>query len=319
MIAPQDGDFFHFNKPINWKVSVTDHEDKKIDPSRISVATKLVSGSVTNKPETLGLSAGNHSGLSLMKSSDCFNCHAVNNVLVGPTFTAISEKYKDSKKAKPLAAKRILEGSSGVWGQIPMMPHPQHSLADAKQMVDWIFSLSKPAKNSLYGEAGNFKIKKPQGYIEGTPTTLLVEASYLDNGRLPLGPLQGSDLIRLRSTSLKGKSASSHKGLIIGDEAVTHIKHGAFLCYENINLSGISELSLSLASAGTGGSIEVRLHSLQGKIIGQIKFSPNGSWSQYEEQIIAIQPTSERGDIYVRFIKPGSNGGIMNFSHLAFR
>lgn len=319
MIAPQDGDFFHFNKPINWKVSVTDHEDKKIDPSRISIATKLVSGPVTKKPETLGLSAGNHPGLSLMKSSDCFNCHAVNNVLVGPTFTAISERYKDSKKAKPLAAQRILEGSSGIWGQIPMMPHPQHSLADAKQMVDWIFALSKPAKDSLYGKEGNFKIKKPKEYRAGNPSTLLVEASYLDNGRLPLAPLQGSDLIRLRPTMLKGKSADSHKGLIISDKAVTHIKHDAFLCYENINLSGIKELGLSVTSAGTGGIIEIRLHSLKGKIIGQTKFSPNGSWSQYEEQIITIQPTNERGNIYVRFVKPGSNGGIMNFSHLAFR
>jgi len=318
-ISPRDGDFFHFNQPIKWKVSVTDHEDQNIDPTRISIATKLVNETVSGKPDSLGLSAGSHPGLSLMKASDCFNCHAVNNVLVGPTFTAISEKYKDSKKAKSEAAQRILKGSSGVWGQVPMMPHPQHSLAEAKEMVNWIFSLSKPQDDSLSGEEGHFTIHEPKGYSPGTPSTLLVEASYLDNGRLPLGPLHGSDLIRLRPTLLKGNAADRHQGLKIGEKAVTHIRHDAFLCYENINLSGINQIALGVTSAGTGGDIEIRLHGQKGKLLGKTTVLPNGSWNQFEEQKISIQSTNEKGDIYVRFVKPGSTGGIMNFSYLAFR
>ena len=318
-ISPRDGDFFHFNQPIKWKVSVSDHEDQNIDPARISIATKLVNETVSDKPDSLGLSLGNHPGLNLMKASDCFNCHAVNNVLVGPTFTAISEKYKDSKKAKSEAAQRILEGSSGIWGQIPMMPHPQHSLAEAKEMVNWIFSLSKPQDNSLSGEEGDFTITEPKGYTAGTPSTLLMQASYLDNGRLPLGPLQGSDLIRLRPTLLKGNAADSHQGLIIGEKTVTHINHDAFLCYEYINLSGIKEIAVGVTSAGTGADIEIRLHSPKGKLLGKTSVLPNGSWNQYEEQNISIQSTNEKGDIYVCFVKPGSLGGLLNFSHLAFR
>ena len=318
-ISPRDGDFFHFNQPIKWKVSVSDHEDQNIDPARISIATKLVNETVSDKPDSLGLSLGNHPGLNLMKASDCFNCHAVNNVLVGPTFTAISEKYKDSKKAKSEAAQRILEGSSGIWGQIPMMPHPQHSLAEAKEMVNWIFSLSKPQDNSLSGEEGDFTITEPKGYTAGTPSTLLMQASYLDNGRLPLGPLQGSDLIRLRPTLLKGNAADSHQGLIIGEKTVTHINHDAFLCYEYINLSGIKEIAVGVTSAGTGADIEIRLHSPKGKLLGKTSVLPNGSWNQYEEQNISIQSTNEKGDIYVCFVKPGSMGGLLNFSHLAFR
>ena len=186
-------------------------------------------------------------------------------------------------------------------------------------MVDWIFALSKPAKDSLYGKEGNFKIKETIEYRAGIPTTLLVEASYLDNGRLPLGPLQGSDLVRLRPTMLKGKSADSHKGLIISDKAVTHIKHDAFLCYENINLTGIKELGLSVASAGTGGSIEIRLGSLKGEVIGKTAVTPNGSWDKYAEQVIKINPRQFKGDLFIRFVKPGIESGMMNLQYLAFR
>ena len=200
-----------------------------------------------------------------------------------------------------------------------MMPHPQHSLAEAKEMVNWIFSLSKPQDDSLSGEEGHFTIHEPKGYSPGTPSTLLVEASYLDNGRLPLGPLHGSDLIRLRPTLLKGNAADRHQGLKIGEKAVTHIRHDAFLCYENINLSGINQIALGVTSAGTGGDIEIRLHGQKGKLLGKTTVLPNGSWNQFEEQKIPIQSTNEKGDIYVRFVKPGSTGGIMNFSYLAFR
>ena len=319
IISPQDGDFFSFSKSVKWEVQVSDHEDKKIESSRISLSHKLMSGSLGKKPDTLGLSESSHPGFKLMKKSDCFNCHSVNKALVGPTFRAVSEKYAKSKKTKPEIAKRILEGSTGVWGQIPMMPHPQHSLDDAKQMVDWIFSLATPKENSLTGKTGSFEIPVPSKFNKNETATLLLEASYLDDGFLALAPLSGSHLIRLRSPILGGHHADRKNGVKVDPISVKHIAHDGFLCYENINLSGITEIALSVTSAGSGGVVEIRLGSLRGEIIGKTVVTPNGSWDNYAEQVIKFKPVQFKGDLFVRFVKPGIEGGMMNLKYLAFR
>jgi cytochrome c len=319
ILSPQDGQFFQYDKPVKWIVSVSDDEDKKIDSKRISLVHKIVAGSLKQKPESLGLSGSNHPGFKIMKKSDCFNCHAINKTLVGPTFLAISEKYGKSKKARPVAAKRIIEGSTGVWGQIPMMPHPQHSLVEAKQMVEWIFSLNSSKENSLTGKTGSFDVMTPKDFKKDETATLLLEASYLDNGLLPLAPLSGSDLVRLRSPILNGYNADKHRGVNLDPKGVKHIGHDSYLCYNNINLSGITEIAVSVTSAGTGGTVELRLGAINGQLLGQTKVTPNGSWNNYKEQIIKIKDTGEKSDLYVRFVKPGIGGGLMNFQYLAFR
>jgi cytochrome c len=40
-----------------------------------------------------------------------------------------------------LLAGKIIAGGQGVWGEIPMSPHPQVSQADAESMVRYILSL----------------------------------------------------------------------------------------------------------------------------------------------------------------------------------
>ena len=42
-----------------------------------------------------------------------------------------------------LLAVKIIKGGGGVWGDIPMAPHPAISTDDAKEMVRYILSLKK--------------------------------------------------------------------------------------------------------------------------------------------------------------------------------
>jgi cytochrome c len=200
-----------------------------------------------------------------------------------------------------------------------MMPHPQHSLVEAKQMVEWIFSLNASKENSLTGERGSFQVMTPKDFKKDETATLLLEASYLDNGLFPLAPLSGSDLVRLRSPILSGYNADKHKGLNLDPSGVKHIGHDSYLCYNNINLSGITEIAVSVTSAGTGGTVEIRIGTIDGQLIGKTTVTPNGSWNNYKEQIIKIKDTEEKSDLYVRFVKPGVGGGLMNFQYLSFR
>lgn len=53
----------------------------------------------------------------------------------------MANKYKGDAKAEAHLVESVIKGSKGVWGNIPMPPHPNLSEADAKAIVRWILSL----------------------------------------------------------------------------------------------------------------------------------------------------------------------------------
>ena len=67
-------------------------------------------------------------------------CHAVDKKLVGPSYKAVADKYRGQTDAADKLAKKIRAGGAGVWGAIPMPPHPQVSEADAKTMATYILN-----------------------------------------------------------------------------------------------------------------------------------------------------------------------------------
>ncbi len=81
------------------------------------------------------------SGDQIIETLDCSGCHSVNERMIGPSYKEIAEKY--SEKDIELLASKIIEGGSGVWGGVPMSPHPQVSKEDAKKMVEYILSQKK--------------------------------------------------------------------------------------------------------------------------------------------------------------------------------
>ncbi|MCT2560700.1 c-type cytochrome [Chryseobacterium herbae] len=83
----------------------------------------------------------NLSGDQIIETLDCSGCHAVNERMIGPSYKEIAGKYSD--KDIEMLASKIIEGGSGVWGGVPMAPHPQVSKEDAKKMVEYILSQKK--------------------------------------------------------------------------------------------------------------------------------------------------------------------------------
>ena len=77
---------------------------------------------------------------ALLKKNNCIACHAADKKLVGPSYKAVADKYRGQSDAADKLAKKIRAGGSGVWGAIPMPPHPQVSEADAKKMATYILN-----------------------------------------------------------------------------------------------------------------------------------------------------------------------------------
>jgi cytochrome c len=80
-------------------------------------------------------------GKLLVEGSDCKTCHHPVNKIVGPAHTEVAKKYEFTKANVTMLAERIIAGGSGVWGDLPMNPHPDLSKADAEKMAMYVLSL----------------------------------------------------------------------------------------------------------------------------------------------------------------------------------
>lgn len=82
-------------------------------------------------------------GKQLIAKSACMGCHTEKAKLLGPSYADIALKYPANSKNISLLASRIISGSKGVWGNVPMIPHPKISKADAEEMVKYILTIKK--------------------------------------------------------------------------------------------------------------------------------------------------------------------------------
>ena len=80
---------------------------------------------------------------AMMKKDGCAACHSIDKKIVGPSYLDVAAKYKTDKNAVAMLTKKIKEGGSGVWGQIPMPPNAAVPEADVKELVTWILELKK--------------------------------------------------------------------------------------------------------------------------------------------------------------------------------
>ena len=77
----------------------------------------------------------------LLKKYNCTACHAPAIKLVGPAYAEVAKKYSTQSDAVARLSAKIKSGGSGVWGAIPMPPHPQVSDADARAMAAYVLSI----------------------------------------------------------------------------------------------------------------------------------------------------------------------------------
>lgn len=86
--------------------------------------------------------ANYQAGLAIEAKSDCATCHKINERLVGPSFKEIANKYAGADEAMvDSLAGKVINGGAGVWGQLPMTPHPAMSKEDAKTVVKYVLLL----------------------------------------------------------------------------------------------------------------------------------------------------------------------------------
>jgi cytochrome c len=94
------------------------------------------------------VSASSEKALELIGSSDCTTCHRLQKdaagATIGPAYSDVAAKYAPAADSTvDRIVKKIISGGTGVWGILPMTPHPALKEADVREMVKYILTLKK--------------------------------------------------------------------------------------------------------------------------------------------------------------------------------
>ena len=339
-VKPQAGDFFDAAQPIRYELFLKDAEDgtnddhemdvngvKPIDPEgpgRVSVNAVFINGPIPVPGQAAQAADVNAPiGLKRMKSSDCFNCHAVDQKRVGPMLLDIANKYRGVDGALEASVQRVQKGSTGVWGKIPMIPHSHHTTDELREMVGWIYSLEPGGLVRVFsGFVGDVPVAAEDA---AKPGHYRLEAAYADLGAGSVPSLSSTATIFLRQRLVEAEIADEIRGPQIlnsgnasGGRFVGAINHGHLLNFRSVPMEQVSGLRLKIASAGAGGAIEIRLGTPEGELLGTVDVEVNGQWEQFYERVVTLPAMAGRHDLWIRFTHPQQASGLMNLDSVEF-
>lgn len=276
---------FYFGKEaIGYKVRVKDKEDgetgNQIKPEEVAVTFDFLPQGfdpieMAAKHKSADDMASYAVGRNLIESADCKSCHQYTTASIGPSYQAVANKYPNSTENMAYLVKKIKEGGSGVWGEHGMSAHPDLSEANAKRMVDYIFSLG-----SASASVGRLRLSG-----EVTPTTPVFEnasgsfvlrAAYKDKGAPKTSAILSESFVHLRPNYLRPQELDFSEGtqvITTPGYSFSLVGDKSYAGYKQLDLTAIKEIIVYVQASSRmgaiGGKIEVRLDSPNGKLLGE--------------------------------------------------
>ncbi len=277
--------FYFGDKSLDYQVLVSDKEDGStadgsIKNEEVAVTFDYVPAGfdpieMASKQSGAESMAVLNIGRNLIESSDCKSCHQFDSTSIGPSYADVAKKYPNNPANVSMLVGKVINGGSGVWGDHAMSAHPQLSEADAKRMIDYIFSMNEvqPTVTSLPLE-GKINPEVPEG--EDGQGGYLLRAYYSDKGAGNITSLSGEDFVALRNPFITPQLSEIRKGVqLLTTPSINFFMVGdqSYVGFKNIDMTGIKEimlyLGISARNNAKGASVEIRIDSPTGQIIGQ--------------------------------------------------
>ncbi|MCZ6674627.1 MAG: PKD domain-containing protein, partial [Verrucomicrobia bacterium] len=331
---PTHGSFFDWEKEISYRVEVSDEDSENINPALVSVLGEYRNRAHLSGDEEVFVVPG----LALMRKSTCFACHLSDAPSAGPSYEQVALKYANDPNASERLAHKILTGGSGIWGELPMPPHPQHNIDQTRQMVAWVLSLTHSATHApKLGATGtwtpparaneeNWTVPPEPG--EGIRTdggVFVLTADYTDAGFGSAPPLRGESSIILHSRRKKAALYDDNTGMeyvekVDGEEGILgYFEDGDFIVWRELNLDNINSILVRAGSLGNQrGQLELRAGSPEGDLLARIEIKPTGQ-GEFNEIPAKLNYTSGLTDVCVvgRFNNPA--GQILGLNWIEFQ
>jgi cytochrome c551/c552 len=206
-----------------------------------------------------------------MLKADCSTCHKISTKSIGPAFTAVSSKYQTKTKAADYLTSKVINGSKGVWGEVPMPAHPTMKASDVKEIAEWILTLS--AKSTTGPSLPATGKIVPPTETNKDKSVLNLKATYSDLGAAGLKPLANTKVINLRSNviyanDIKDISDFGRKDAD-GVQSLIFPEKTGWVKLKGIDLTNVAAFNFGLANADADYSVEIRLGGKDGEVIGK--------------------------------------------------
>jgi cytochrome c len=280
--SPAHGSFFDWESAIPYKVSVTETDGDSVQTNLTTVQGEFRGRRFATDGDKDVLDPG----LAMMRASTCFACHMSDSPSAGPPYKTVALRYKGDPSAAERLAQKVLGGGGGVWGQLSMPPHPQHSIEQLRSMVAWVLSLKDdPASPPQSGAGGTFSApKRPDAGTRVNEGVLVLTAAYTDDGKGGTMPrLRGEGTVVLHSRRKKAALYDENHGLAYvehayGEKAILgHFKDGTHILWRDLNLTGITRITIRAGCFDTkGGTLELRSGSQTGPVLASVEVKPSG-------------------------------------------
>ena len=314
--------FYFPEKPVSYSVLTADKEDKTTIDSNLVISTDYQEGfDRAETPQGHVIMTEAMTGKSILSGLDCKACHKVDVKSVGPAFKDVAAKYAKDPNSMSYLVNKVIKGGGGVWGEVAMPAHPDLKIEDAKLVITYIKSLAGDAKPSL---PANGSVPPTMGKPFNQDASFLISASYTDNGGNNLQPMTGFGSYLLRSPqfdfsdirNLKGVSKIEYDGVFVG----VLPKDEAYFSIDSIDLTGITAIDFTYGSQNvpsTTYSLEIRLDSKDGKVLGQGAFASTTDKKKTGKISVPVSAVSE-GSTHSLFVITKATGtggepaGIIN-------
>lgn len=168
ILAPDEKRSYTWNEQVRYSISISDPKDGESKYGEIPSQECLLTLEYlpVNKDEEIkkAIEKKEEKGLSLMKKSTCFGCHAHTTRVAGPSFEEIAEHYEANETTINNLGDHILNGSFGMWGNQQMPAHTDFTEEQCRQIAKYILEIEDHPYRWVYpGLEGVFRIiDKPE-------------------------------------------------------------------------------------------------------------------------------------------------------------
>ena len=102
-----------------------------------------------------------------------------------------------------------------------------------------------------------------------------------------------------------------------GGQDIGAIQNGAYVVYNNVDFgNGATSFNARVASATSGGNIELHLDSLTGTLVGTCAVSGTGGWQTWATQACSVSGATGMHNVYLKFT--GGTGYLFNVNWFKF-
>jgi hypothetical protein len=168
-------------------------------------------------------------------------------------------------------------------------------------------TINAPGRNGI-GEGNTGGINT---VINNTVTGLTSGVALLNN--------DGSNVI-IQGTPAAAYTASNSvvpEACAEGGQDVGTIVSGSYTAYSGVNLGGLTSFQARVASAGSGGTIQIHLDTPTGTLIGTCTAPVTGGWQTWTTMGCPISATAGTHTVYLVF--NGGGGNLFNIEWFSFR